>query len=270
MTCAVSKRLSTPPPVTANKTKSRLDTLLVERGDVESRNKAQGLILAGSVRVDGKVVTAAGTLIGAEATIEIVGRSPYVGRGGEKLAAALTHFQIDVTGKQALDSGLSTGGFTDCLLQRGAVQVFGVDVAYGQVDWRIRQDPRVILIERTNLRHLFDAEEYASWAQRLDSAVDLVTLDLSFISIVKVLPTVLRVLRPGGELLALVKPQFELERGEIGKGGIVRDEALRLKAVEKVASACAAAGLTVLGSVASAVRGTKGNQEYFLHCRRVF
>jgi 23S rRNA (cytidine1920-2'-O)/16S rRNA (cytidine1409-2'-O)-methyltransferase len=231
--------------------------LLVTRGLAESRARAQALILAGRVLVDGVVVSKAGTLVPAEAEITLKAAPRYVSRGGEKLAAALKHFQVSPVGKVALDAGVSTGGFTQVLLASGARQVYAVDVGYGQLAPVLRHDPRVVALERRNIRELP--------REAVGEPVDLITLDLSFISLTLVLPKVLTFLRPGGEILALVKPQFEVGKGQVGKGGVVRDPELQLQAVAKVAQAAAALGLQVSDAFPSPLKGPKGNQEYFLY-----
>ncbi len=239
--------------------KKRLDVLLVERGLAESRQKAQGLILAGEARVDGQKAEKAGMLVPADASIEVVGGSGrYVSRGGLKLEGALEEFDISAADKDCLDVGASTGGFTDCLLQKGARRVFAVDVSSDQLAWKLQQDPRVVRIER-NARAL-----------RLDDLgglVELIAIDVSFISVAKVLPAVAAVAKPGAHFLILVKPQFELEREEIGKGGIVREPRLHARAIERVKAAAARAGLRVEGMRPSRLPGAKGNLEFFLHAR---
>ncbi|MDP3182157.1 MAG: TlyA family RNA methyltransferase [Desulfobaccales bacterium] len=238
--------------------KERLDHLLVARGFVDSRAKAQALIMAGRVMVAGVVVSKAGSLVSEDTQVTLKpSPSRYVSRGGEKLAAALTHFQVSPAGKVALDVGASTGGFTHVLLTSGASKVYAVDVGYGQLDASLRQDPRVVVLERRNIRHLP--------REAVPEQVDLVTLDLSFISLTLVLPKVLEFLRPGGEILALVKPQFEVGKGKVGKGGVVRDEKLQQEAVARVAQEAAALRLRVSEPFASPLKGPKGNQEYFLY-----
>ena len=246
-------------PKTENRpSKERLDTLLVDRGLAETRAKAQALILAGRVEVAGAAVTKAGTLVSGDAPVTVkAGASPYVSRGGEKLAGALAHFQVNPAGKVAMDVGASTGGFTDCLLQQGVSKVYAVDVGYGQLDASLRQDPRVVVLERRNIRYLPPED--------VPEPVDLITLDLSFISLTLVLPKVLEFLRPGGEILALVKPQFEVGKGQVGKGGVVRDLKMQQEAVEKVARAARSLGLQVSPPFPSTLKGPKGNQEYFLY-----
>jgi 23S rRNA (cytidine1920-2'-O)/16S rRNA (cytidine1409-2'-O)-methyltransferase len=238
--------------------KQRLDQLLVDRSLAASRAKAQALIMAGRVEVAGKTETKAGALVAGDAEI-VLKPAPhqYVSRGGEKLAGALAHFQVSAAGKVAMDVGASTGGFTDCLLQQGVSKVYAVDVGYGQLDASLRQDPRVVLLERRNIRHLP--------LKDVPEAVDLITLDLSFISLTLVLPKVLEFLRPGGGILALVKPQFEVGKGQVGRGGVGREPKLQQEAVEKVARAARSLGLQVSPAFASTLKGPKGNQEYFLY-----
>jgi 23S rRNA (cytidine1920-2'-O)/16S rRNA (cytidine1409-2'-O)-methyltransferase len=246
-------------PKTENRpSKERLDTLLVDRGLAETRSKSQALILAGRVEVAGQVETKAGTLVPGDAAI-VLKAAPhqYVSRGGEKLAGALAHFQVNLGGKVAMDVGASTGGFTHCLLTQGVGKVYAVDVGYGQLDASLRQDSRVVVLERRNIRHLPPED--------VPEPVDLITLDLSFISLTLVLPKVLEFLRPGGEILALVKPQFEVGKGQVGKGGVVRDPKMQQDAVEKVARAARSLGLQVSPAFPSTLKGPKGNQEYFLY-----
>ncbi len=193
-------------------TKQRIDSLLVERGLVESRARAQALIMAGEVVVDGKTVTKSGTLVAEEVAITIIEPPPFVSRGGLKLDYALSWFQLDVSAKVVVDVGASTGGFTDCLLKRGAGRVYAIDVGYGQLDYRLRQDARVVVIERVNARYPITLPE----------KVDLATIDVSFISVEKVIPPVVELLKDSGYLLVLIKPQFEARRQEVGKGGVIR------------------------------------------------
>jgi 23S rRNA (cytidine1920-2'-O)/16S rRNA (cytidine1409-2'-O)-methyltransferase len=242
--------------------RKRLDQLLVERGLVESRRRGQALILAGQVRVDGRRLdnAKAGTLVSEEARLEIAGeRLKYASRGGLKLEGALEDFGVDPAGLTALDTGSSTGGFTDCLLQRGARRVYAVDVSPEQLDWKLRRDERVVAIGR-NARALVPAD--------VPEPVDLLTVDLSFISVTKVLPALLPLARPGARFLILVKPQFELERGQVGRGGIVRDPALHERAIEHVRAAAEALGMEILGVRPSHVTGAEGNQEFFLYARK--
>ena len=238
--------------------KERLDNLLVDRGLAETRAKAQALILAGRVEVAGRVETKAGTLMPTEAEIVLkAGPHQYVSRGGEKLAGALAHFPVSLKGKVAMDVGASTGGFTHCLLTKGVGKIYAVDVGYGQLDASLRQDPRVVVLERRNIRHLPPED--------VPEPVDLITLDLSFISLTLVLPKILEFLRPGGEILALVKPQFEVGKGQVGKGGVVRDPKQQQDAVAKVARAAKSLGLKASPAFPSTLKGPKGNQEYFLY-----
>ena len=238
--------------------KARLDQLLVTRGLADTRAKAQALILAGRVRVDGQVVAKAGTLIAAAARVEVAApASPYVSRGGEKLAGALDHFGVDPRGLICLDAGASTGGFSQVLLMRGAAKVFAVDVGYGQLAPVVRNDPRVVVLERVNLRLLP--------REAVPEPVDLATLDLSFISLTLVLPKILEFMKPGGAILALVKPQFEVGKGRVGKGGVVRELSLQQEAVAKVAGAARSLGLAASDGFPSPLKGPKGNQEWFLH-----
>lgn len=241
--------------------KTRLDNLVVALGLADTRAKAQALILAGRVRVEGQPLTKAGALVPEDARVEVFGpASPYVSRGGEKLAAALDYFKVSPEGKVCLDTGASTGGFSHVLLRRGAARVYAVDVGYGQLDPLIRNDPRVVVLERTNIRLLP--------REAIPEPVDLAVLDLSFISLTLVLPKILEFLKPGGEVLALVKPQFEVGKGRVGKGGVVRDPGLRQEAVKRVAEAARSLGFTVSDAFLSPLKGPKGNEEYFLYLRR--
>jgi len=232
--------------------------LIVERGLTESREKARALILAGQVLVNGQKADKAGANVDAAATIELLAQPRYVGRGGLKLEAALDHFGISVGGKICLDIGSSTGGFTDCLLQRGATRVYAIDAGTGQLDWRLRNDPRVIVREQVNARYLSRAE--------VPEPVDLAVCDVSFISITMILPALADLLASHAEMVILVKPQFELERHQVGKGGIIRDPALHLQACHRVEQA-----IQVLGFhaqvIPSPVLGAEGNQEFLLHAR---
>jgi len=235
----------------------RIDRLLVERGLVASRERAQRLVMAGMVMVGDRVVAKPGTEVPDDADVRLRGEdSPYVSRGGEKLAGALDAFRIDVRGLVVLDVGASTGGFTDCLLQRGAARVFAVDVGYGQLAWTLRQDARVVVIERTNARSLAPA--------MLPGTPDMAVIDVSFISLRTVLPAIVGVLKAGADVVALVKPQFEVGRGRVGKGGVVRDPALRAEAVALVGQAATALGLILRGESESVLPGPKGNREVFL------
>lgn len=240
--------------------RGRLDLLLVARGLAESRERAQALILAGLVEVDGKRVSKAGEGVRSEARLLVTGPDhPYVGRGGVKLAGALDRFGIDPSGRIALDVGASTGGFTDCLLQRGAARVYSLDVGSGQLHDRLRRDPRVLVLDRLNARNLRP--------DALPGRVSLATVDVSFISLRLILPPVLALLdgTDAADLVPLVKPQFEVGRDDVGRGGIVRDPALQRGALEAVAAAAVAAGLAVRGACASPITGMEGNREFFLH-----
>jgi 23S rRNA (cytidine1920-2'-O)/16S rRNA (cytidine1409-2'-O)-methyltransferase len=246
------------------KQKTRLDIAVVERGLAPSRERARALILAGQVRVNGLVVSKAGTSIAGDAELSLSGPDhPYVGRGGVKLAHALRVFSIPVDGRLALDVGASTGGFTDVLLRSGARQVVALDVGHGQLDWKLRNDARVIVIERVNARAL-TAGQLPDAAR----AFDIVTMDLSFISLRQVLPAIAPLLAPGADLVALVKPQFEAGRGEVGKGGLVRDPLVQARVVEDVTRAADALGLTRVAATDSPIAGAEGNREFFLHFRR--
>ena len=236
----------------------RIDRFLVDGGLVESREKAARLILAGEVFVDGERVDKAGALVPPDAAVELKGRSPFVSRGGEKLAHALERFQVRVQGRVCIDVGASTGGFTDCLLQQGAARVYAVDVGTGQLDAKLRRDPRVVVMERSNARAL-DPRVFGE-------PPTLAVVDVAFISLEKVLPAVFGVLAPRGEVVALVKPQFEVGREHVGKGGVVRDPALHRSAVSRLARFAVLRGWHVLGVTASPLRGPKGNHEFFLHC----
>jgi len=237
--------------------KVRLDLLLVERGLAESRAKAQALVMAGQVRVDGQVEFKASAQIAPEAHIDLEMGPRFVSRGGDKLEAALLAFPMDVSGRICVDVGASTGGFTDCLLQRGATEVVAVDVGRGQLAWTLREDPRVRVLERTNLRHLELAE--------IGEPAELATADLSFISLVLVAPALVRLTAATADLVVLVKPQFEVGRAQVGRGGIVRDPALHLQVLTEVAASAAGLGYAVKAVCPSPIRGTEGNREFFLH-----
>ncbi len=237
--------------------RTRIDRLLVDRGLVESREKATRLILAGEVLVDGQRVDKAGALVTAESEIEVRGGSRYVSRGGEKLEHALDDFAVDVRDRICMDVGASTGGFTDCLLQRGATRVYAVDVGTGQLDQKLRNDPRVIVMERTNARTLD--------ARLFEDRPSLAVVDVAFISLEKVLPSIFSVLTPRGEAVVLVKPQFEVGRDAVGKGGVVRDPMLHRAVITRLARYAVLRGWHVRGVTASPLRGPKGNREFFLH-----
>lgn len=234
--------------------KRRLDQLLVERGLAESREKARAAVMAGAVRVDGAPATKPGLLVREDAALEMAARPRYVSRGGEKLEHALRVFRLDVRDRVAADIGASTGGFTDCLLQAGARRVYAVDVGYGQLDYRLRRDPRVVVLERTNARYL----------EGLPEPVDVATVDVSFISVEKVLPAVRRLLRPGGHVVVLVKPQFEAGREEVGRTGVVRDPLVHAKVIGRVAAWALDHGFRYRGLTASPILGAEGNREFLL------
>jgi len=238
----------------------RLDLLLVARGLAPTRERAQRLILAGAVLVGDRPVSKPGTNVPEDAAVRVREALPYVSRGGEKLAGALDVFGIDVRDVVALDVGASTGGFTDCLLQRGARRVVALDVGYGQLAWSLRRDPRVEVIERTNARTLRP--------ESVAGPVDLAVIDVSFISLATVLPAVVTVVKPMGSIVALVKPQFEVGRGRVGKGGVVRDDALRAEAVTRVRTVAESLGCAVRGEAESVLPGPKGNREVFLWLAR--
>ena len=235
--------------------KVRIDKLLVDREMVQSRERAQALIMTGNVLVDDTPVTKPGQQVAEDANVRIKGEDhPYVGRGGLKLEKALDEFGVDPAGFVCLDVGASTGGFTDCLLQRGASRVYAVDVGYGQLAWKLQKDDRVVVIERQNIRHIEPA--------KLPELFDLIVIDVSFISLDIVIPAVLSFLKPGGQIVSLIKPQFEVGKEKIGKGGIVKDEEARQAAVDKVVAAAKAAGLDHAGTIFSPIEGTKGNKEF--------
>jgi len=241
--------------------KERLDRLMVERGLAGSRERAKALIMGGKVIVEGAPVTKAGAMVAHDAPITLKAEDiPYVSRGGLKLEAAIREFSIDLTGKTALDVGASTGGFTDCMLKHGAARVYAVDVGYGQMDVKLRNDPRVVLIERTNIRYME--------REKVPESVDIATVDVSFISLKTVMPRIMEFVRPGGEIVALIKPQFEAGRADVGKGGVVRDEGKRLEAVNSVEEGMKSLGLAVAGLMESPVKGPKGNIEYLIYLRR--
>jgi 23S rRNA (cytidine1920-2'-O)/16S rRNA (cytidine1409-2'-O)-methyltransferase len=236
----------------------RLDRLLVERGLAETRAKAQAMILAGEVLVDEQKVEKCGALAGTDAKLRLLGEPlKYVSRGGVKLEGALEHFRISPEGKTCLDIGASTGGFTDCLLQHGASRVFAVDVGTNQLDWKLRQDSRVVSMEKINARYLR--------FEQLGARVPLVTMDVSFISATLILPVLSPLLETPADVLVLVKPQFEVGKGQVGKGGIVRNPALRQEAVDKVSNTLLKLGLCDLAQAQSVLAGAEGNIEYFLH-----
>jgi len=236
--------------------KTRLDRLMVERGLAESREKAQGLIMAGEVRVAGQKASKPGQTVADDAPVEVLARPPYVGRGGFKLAGALRHFAIDAAGKVCLDIGASTGGFTDALLQAGAARVHAVDVGSGQLDWKLRSDARVVVHDRVNARALTFEE--------IGEPVDLAVCDVSFISVTLILPAVVALLRPDGRMVILVKPQFEVGKGQVGKGGIVREPELHQAACERVGASARELGFTTT-IMESPILGAEGNKEFLLY-----
>jgi 23S rRNA (cytidine1920-2'-O)/16S rRNA (cytidine1409-2'-O)-methyltransferase len=243
------------------KKKLRIDRMLIERGLAESREKAQAVIFAGKVLVNGQKQDKAGALAPEDAEIRILGEAmPYVGRGGLKLEAALREFGVSPEGRIALDIGASTGGFTDCLLQHGCKKVYAVDVGYGQMAWKLRQDPRVVVIERTNIREMDPS--------LVPEPADLAVIDVSFISLEKVIPPVLAFMRPDAEIIALIKPQFEVGKELVGKGGIVRDEAARTAAVARIAKFMSGRGLEVKGVIPSPITGQDGNVEFLIYAVR--
>ena len=240
--------------------KTRLDLLLVQKGLAASRQRARSIIMSGSVRVDGMPRDKAGSLVSPEAAIEIKGGDlPYVSRGGLKLEAGLRETGLDVSGWTCLDVGASTGGFTDCLLQHGAARVFAVDVGYGQLAWSLRTDPRVTVIERTNIRHMP--------REALDTLVDLVTIDAAFISLRIVVPAVLQFMCPGACILALIKPQFEVGKGQVGKGGVVRDPALHARVIDELTEFFTNSGLETRAVIPSPIQGPKGNREFIAYLK---
>jgi len=245
---------------TSKAKKQRLDVLLVERGLAETRQRAQALILAGQLLVNGQKIEKAGAQVAEDSAIQLLGEAmPYASRGGLKLAGALDDFGVNPAGKVCLDVGSSTGGFTDCLLQRGAVRVYAVDVNVGQLAWKLQQDRRVARV-KCNARNIN--------ARDVPEPAALATMDLSFISVSKVLPAITKLLAAGADVLILVKPQFELEKREVGKGGIVRGAKLHEKAIERARAAAQAAGLEVLSVQPSRIAGAEGNLEFFLHARQ--
>jgi 23S rRNA (cytidine1920-2'-O)/16S rRNA (cytidine1409-2'-O)-methyltransferase len=243
-----------------NSNKTRLDILLVEKGLAESREKAKAVILGGNVLVNGVVVDKAGTPVKKDDRVVVKSKSPYVSRGGLKLEHAISHFGITIKDKIAMDIGASTGGFTDCLLQHHAGKVYAIDVGYGQFSWILRTDEKVVLLEKTNIRHL-DRD-------LVFDDIDIAVIDVSFISLLKVIPKVLEFVKPAGEIVALIKPQFEAGRKDVGKGGVVRDEKKRLEIVQKIRSETEGMGLEVIGVTESPIKGPKGNIEYLIYLKK--
>lgn len=241
--------------------KERLDILLVARGLAESRERAKSAIMAGIVYVEGQRADKPGTSVDKEAKIEVRGNPiPFVSRGGLKLAKALEAFPVDVAGKIAIDVGASTGGFTDCLLQHGAAKVYAIDVGYGQLDWGLRQDPRVVVMERTNIRHVRPDD--------LDELADLATIDVAFISLTKILEIVAGLLVDDGKIVALIKPQFEAGRDQIGKKGVVRDPKVHVEVITRVLAFAETLGLGALGLTFSPITGPQGNREFLVYWQK--
>jgi 23S rRNA (cytidine1920-2'-O)/16S rRNA (cytidine1409-2'-O)-methyltransferase len=240
--------------------KLRLDQLLVGKGLFVSREQAQRAVMAGEVKVGTRIAAKPSQLLEADAAIAVKPTRKYVGRGALKLEGALDHFKIEVHGKVALDIGASTGGFTDCLLQQGAAKVYAVDVGYGQLDWKLRNDPRVIALEKLNARFLS--------REHVPELVDLCVIDVSFISLTLILPNAFDLVTPGGVVLALIKPQFELQRADVGSGGIVGDPELHQRAQDKIVQFVTRLGHIATGIVPSAIKGTDGNQEFFACLRK--
>ena len=240
--------------------KLRLDQLLVGRGLFASREQARRAILAGEVSIATRVAAKPSELLDAQAAIAVKPTRKYVGRGALKLQSALDYFCIDLQGKTALDIGASTGGFTDCMLQRGAEKIYAVDVGYGQLDWKLRNDPRVIVLEKINARFLT--------REHVPELIDICVIDVSFISLTLILPNAVAFLKPDGMILALIKPQFELQRSEVGKGGIVRDPRLHQKAQDKIVAFVNDLGQVVAGIAPAAIKGADGNQEFFACIRK--
>jgi 23S rRNA (cytidine1920-2'-O)/16S rRNA (cytidine1409-2'-O)-methyltransferase len=239
--------------------KTRIDQLLVIKGFCESREQAQRAIMAGRVIVEGQRADKPSLLVAGDAAIEVQGSEKYVGRGGFKLEAALEHFKVPVKGKTCLDVGSSTGGFTDCLLQRGAAKVYAVDVGRGQIDWKLRNDPRVIVREGINARYLSTAD--------IGETIEICVADVSFISLTLILPAVFALLPSAADMVVLIKPQFELSPGKVGRGGIVRDSSLHVEAIEKIRRFVEGEGKHWLGVVESPLRGREGNVEFLAHIR---
>lgn len=247
----------------AAKNKKRLDVLLVEKGLAQSRQRASALIMAGHILVNDHPVDKPGAMVPEDsAIINKNGDLPFVSRGGFKIEKALDTLELDVTGFVCLDVGASTGGFTDCLLQRGAARVYAVDVGYGQLDWKLRQDPRVLAIERTNIRYISD--------DQLPEPFDLISIDVSFISLKIVVPSVQKFLKHSGKILALIKPQFEVGKGQVGKGGVVKDPMLHQSVIEDLAGFFSRNGLVVGPVIPSPVLGPKGNQEFIICLGLIF
>ena len=241
--------------------KERIDKLMMDRGLVQSRERARALIMEGRVRVEGHVLDKPGTRVELGSEVHLQGEDlPYVSRGGMKLEGALEAFAVDPRGMVVMDVGASTGGFTDCVLQRGARKVYAVDVGYGQLAWKLQNDPRVVSLERKNIRYLERDE--------VDEEIDLILIDTSFISIERFLPHLLGFLKRGGTILGLIKPQFEVGRGQVGKGGVVKDPALHRQVIERISARSRCLGLRVMGVSESPLLGPKGNKEFFIHLKK--
>lgn len=241
--------------------KERLDKILFEKGLVHSRERARALIMEGRVSVDERVIDKPGTKVDFESQIKIAEDNyNYVSRGGKKLEGALNAFAINPEGMVVIDVGASTGGFTDCIIQRGAKKVYAVDVGYGQLAWKLQKDSRVINLERRNVRYLKREE--------IGEEVDLILIDTSFISIEKFIPHLLQFLKIGGHIISLIKPQFEVGKGEVEKGGVVRNPMLHQKVIERISKFCKGIGLDILGVVESPLKGPKGNKEFFIYLRK--
>ncbi len=238
----------------------RLDLVLVEQGLFSSREQAQRAVMAGEIRMGDRVLNKSSILVPPDADLVVATPPRFVGRGGLKLEGALEHFAVEPNGATALDIGASTGGFTDCLLQRGASKVYAIDVGHGQLAWKIRNDPRVVVREHLNARHLTRAD--------IPAPIELCVIDVSFISLTLILPNAFELITPTGVILALIKPQFELKAEDVGRGGIVADPALHEKAQRKIADFIEAAGHQVVGIVPSPITGTDGNQEFFICARK--
>ena len=237
--------------------KERIDKLLIERGIVESRDRARALIMEGSVLAEGRRIDKPGTRVDVEAKLHLRGgEAPYVSRGGVKLEGALNTLGFDPKGMVVMDVGASTGGFTDCVLQKGARKVYAVDVGYGQLAWKLQKDPRVVNLERENIRYLN--------RKVVEGEVDLILIDTSFISIEKFLPHLLEFLKRGGDIISLIKPQFEVGKGEVGKGGVVKDPALHQRVIDRISHFSRGLGLNVLRVIESSLLGPKGNKEFFI------
>lgn len=242
--------------------KERIDKLLIEKRIVQSRERARSLVMEGRVIVEDRTIDKPGTKVDVEAQLQIRGEDlPYVSRGGVKLEGALNAFGVHPSGMVVMDVGASTGGFTDCVLQKGARKVYAVDVGYGQLAWKLRKDPRVVNLERRNIRYLKREE--------IEEEVDLILIDTSFISIEKYLPHLLGFLRKGGTIISLIKPQFEVGKGEVGKGGVVKDPALHQKVIERISQFSRGLGLMVLRVIESSLLGPKGNKEFFIYLKKV-